>query len=40
MNACFWSVLCKLDAELGEVFARGGKVVPDDRHILFDVHDN
>lgn len=40
INVCFWNVLCELDAELCEVFARGGQVVPDDGHILFDVHDN
>lgn len=32
--------LCERDAELGEVFARGGQIVPDDGHVLLDVHDD
>lgn len=33
-------VLCELDAELCEVFARGGQIVSHDRHILLNVHDD
>lgn len=34
------AVLGELDAELGEVFARGRQIVSDDRHVLLDVHDD
>lgn len=37
---CVCIVLCELDAELCEVFACGGQIVSDDRHILFNVHDD
>lgn len=33
-------LLCKRDAELGKVFARGGQIIPDDGHVLLDVHDD
>lgn len=38
MDACV--ILCKLYAELSEVFACGGQIVSDDGHILFNVHNN
>lgn len=37
---CAGILLCELDAELCEVFARGGQIVSDDGHILLNVHDD
>lgn len=37
---CVCTILCELDAELREVFARGGQIISYDRHILFNVHDD
>lgn len=34
------AVLGELDAELREVFPGGRQIVPDDRHVLLDVHDD
>ena len=36
----YFHVLCELDAELCEVFARGRQIVSDDRHVLLNVHDD
>lgn len=40
INVSLCIVLCELDAELCEIFPCGGEIVPDDWHILFNVHYN
>lgn len=35
-----FAVLCELDAELREVFARGGQIVSDNGNVLLNVHDD
>ena len=39
-DAGVWNLLCKFNAELREVFPRGGQVVTDDGDVLFNVKDD